>query len=224
MTDDDPRLVSPLDATIRAAHRSLSALTPPGTLAAENSESLPVLVEDLENLVPLARDGVAGELGPVLRWVGPYREEDEWAPVFVEIDLDEYSEGDPPGAFYIDQWEGSPLAQAARAYRRDCGWDFTPDEAGVWLLFVAPYSAMGSGDQTPCAGNLVGFAILHDRDEDGVYESLAHLWTARAWRCRGVGADLVREARVRFPVTQVEGPFTYAGHSLFVEVAPDLVT
>jgi hypothetical protein len=37
-------------------------------------------------------------------------------------------------------------------------------------------------------GNLVGFAILYDRDEDDQYEALGHIRTAAAARRRGIAA------------------------------------
>lgn len=223
MTEDDPLLASPLNSAIRAAHRALLALAPPDTVAARDDASLQDLVEELEYLVYQARASAAAELGPTFRWVGPYEQDDPWASVNLQVDLDGYSEDNPPGVSHIDDWEDSALARAARAYRRDCGWDFSPDEAGIWLISVAPYSYMGEGDRTHCSGSLTGFAILHDRDQDGEYESLAHLWTARAWRRRGVGANLVRQARQRFPVSQLEGPITEAGRLLLLTCAPNLI-
>jgi GNAT superfamily N-acetyltransferase len=133
------------------------------------------------------------------------------------------TDDDPAGASHIDEWEDSALALAGRAYRRECGWDFSPGEAGIWLVSVSPYSSMGGDDRTNWSGTLTGFVILHDRDEDGEYESLAHLWTAHAWRRRGVGASLVRQARERFPVSQVENPITDGGRLLLEACAPDLL-
>jgi GNAT superfamily N-acetyltransferase len=191
--------------------------------AAQDDGELQVLVEELEYLVSQALDNAAAEIGPTIRWTDPYPHDDTWATVIQQIDLDGYTDDDPAGASHIDDWEGSALARAARAYRRECRWDFSPDEAGIWLIAVAPYSSIGGSQGTTYSGTLTGFAIIHDRDRDGEYESLAHLWTARAWRRRGVAADLVRQARERFPVSQVEGPATQAGRLMLLTCAPDLI-
>lgn len=73
-------------------------------------------------------------------------------------------------------------------------------------------------------GNLVGFVILHDRDEDGELDSLAHIWTAASARGRGVGQRLVAEVRSRFPgVQHIEGPITDDGYELFRRAWPEKV-
>jgi hypothetical protein len=92
-----------------------------------------------------------------------------WAPVTLQIDLDGDFNGDPVSAVHMDEWEDSALALAGRAYRRECGWDLSPGEAGTWLLSAAPYSSMGGDDLTNWTGTLTGFAILHDRYKDGGY-------------------------------------------------------
>lgn len=223
MTDDDPVLNSPFDSAFRAAHQALRALIPAATLTIpDDEESLPEVVEDLQDLVRLARETAAAELGPSIRWVSPRPEEDLSAPVMLQIDLDGYSGDDPAGAYRIDHWETSSLARAGRAYKRECRWDFSPDETGMWLVSVRPYAAIGDGHQMTWTGILTGFAILHDRDEDGNYESLAHIWTARAWRRRGVGSGLLRRARERFTVRYVEGPITEEGRLLIETYVPDL--
>jgi ribosomal protein S18 acetylase RimI-like enzyme len=65
-------------------------------------------------------------------------------------------------------------------------------------------------------GHLAGFLILYDRDDDGIYESIGHIWTAKAWRRRGIARRLLREARSRFGATKFEGPFSEDG-AAFVE-------
>lgn len=52
-----------------------------------------------------------------------------------ELD-DEEINGDRDGA----------LQRAARAYHRECGGDFAPDPAGVWLLYVIPTEGWGGDD------------------------------------------------------------------------------
>lgn len=91
----------------------------------------------------------------------------------LQIDLDGGSNEDPVGAYRIDHWETSALARAGRAFKRQCRWDFSGDETGMWLVSVQPYAAIGDGHRMTWTGTLTGFVILHDRDEDGNYESLA---------------------------------------------------
>lgn len=71
--------------------------------------------------------------------------------------------------------------------------------------------------------DLVGFVVVHDRDDDGDYESIAHIWTATAWRRRGVAAQLVRAARDLMPINAVEEPITGSGQALLGSVASDLL-
>ncbi|WP_134765117.1 GNAT family N-acetyltransferase [Nocardioides sp. 1609] len=219
MTENDPLTNSPLGAQFRAAHQALLALAPPGTLAAGDDNYLPIIVNELQDLVDLARDTAAANFGPTLGWRRPDPVDDAWAPTVLQLDFDSYADDDPPGVSEIWNWEQSALALAARAYRRECRWDHSPGEAGIWLLYIMPFASI----DTSWSGSLAGFAIIHDRDTDGEHESLAHLWTARAWRRRGVGATLVEEARARFPLRDVEGPITDAGRRLLAVHAPDLL-
>jgi GNAT superfamily N-acetyltransferase len=69
-------------------------------------------------------------------------------------------------------------------------------------------------------GYLIGFAILYDRDEDGAYESVGHIWTAAAWRRRGISRRLMAEARSRFQFTGIEEPYTKEG-AAFMEAIAD---
>lgn len=64
------------------------------------------------------------------------------------------------------------------------------------------------------SGNVVGFLILQDRDEDGEYESVAHIWTAALWRRRGIAAHLLEQGCAPFPVVAIEGPPTELGAAL----------
>jgi hypothetical protein len=109
-------------------------------------------------------------------------------------------------------WEGSALERAARAYRRACGWDFAPDESGIWLLALAPVSGSGPDDGPwSYQGSLVGFIILYDRNGDGSYEAVGHLWTAATWRRRGAAPRLLAEARSLHQITTIEEPYTRDG-------------
>jgi hypothetical protein len=69
---------------------------------------------------------------------------------------------------------------------------------------------------------LVGFLIVHDRDEDGNYEAVAHIWTAALWRRRGIASHLLDQARRRFPIVAIEGPPTELGAALVTARASDL--
>jgi len=109
-------------------------------------------------------------------------------------------------------WHDSGWRRAASAYRQEAGWDFTPDATGVWLAAVLPTSETSSNSVTShyiC--NLIGFVILQDRNKDGRYESLAHLWTAQIARRKGVASRLLAAARETFPLTTVEWPVTNNG-------------
>jgi GNAT superfamily N-acetyltransferase len=118
----------------------------------------------------------------------------------------------------VPDFEDSPFYQAARAYRRESGWDFMPGESGLWLYALAPYSWTGS-DYGRASGHLAGFAILHDRDEDGTRESLAHIWTASAWRRQGIARTLLLKAREQYACHTEEGPFTEDGSALLASVS-----
>lgn len=70
------------------------------------------------------------------------------------------------------------------------GWNSAPREADVWLLIPDPCRASG-GWMGRHTGHPTGFAVLYDRDEDGSYESVGHVWTAIAWRRKGTGQRLL---------------------------------
>jgi len=86
---------------------------------------------------------------------------------------------------------------------------------------LAPVSA-GGGEDGPWhfSGRLTGFVVVYDRDEDGAYKSVGHIWTATAWQRRGIARRLLAEARSRFPITIVEEPYTPAGAE-FLSACPD---
>src|SRR5262249_16961360 len=73
------------------------------------------------------------------------------------------------------EWNDSGFARAATAYRRTCGWDFVPGKAGLWLCYYVITDGSGSDKgKWWYNGNLIGFAILYDRNSTGIYTSLAH--------------------------------------------------
>lgn len=215
-----------IDAAYRSAQAAfLGIIHPQRTLGGGGGEEglhITELISHMRTLLGEAEMTVAGQLGPVVGWEAPRRDKD-WDLVACSIDLDggghefgdaELDEGafEGPGG----TWHGSPLERAAYAYKREAGWDFVPGEAGIWLLMLAPVHGFGGSDKDEWmyTGHLVGFVILHDRDEDGEYESVAHIWTASAWRRRGIARRLLAEARDRFAFTDVEGPYTDSGGAL----------
>lgn len=219
MVEDDPLLNSPLDAQIRAAHDALRKLLPQEQFEAASDRYLPALVEELPDLADLVHAAAASNLGPTIAWERPDAPGNKWAPAVLQLDLDNLTHEDPAGISHVGDWQRSALALAAHAYCAECRWDYAPGEAGIWLLYVMPYSGIGAHWR----GTVAGFAIVHDRDNDDRYESLSHIWTARNWRRRGVAALLIDEARQRFPLRKVEGPLTHGGRTLFERVAPDLL-
>lgn len=114
-------------------------------------------------------------------------------------------------------WYASGWGRAAIAYQHEAGWDHAPDGTGVWMVAVLP----SIGTSTRCTCNLIGFLIMHDRDKDGMYESLAHLWVAGIARRKGVAAQLLAAARATFPLKIVEGPFTAAGSAFLKTSWPE---
>jgi ribosomal protein S18 acetylase RimI-like enzyme len=111
-------------------------------------------------------------------------------------------------------WREGALHRAAMTYKRECRWDFAPGEAGAWIFYCVPSDGWGPDDCWSVGANVAGFVVLHDRDEDNRYESIAHLWTAKAARRKGVARRLVNEARRKFPLKRIESP-TEEGEKLF---------
>lgn len=159
------------------------------------------------------------QIGPRVAWEAP-RLGGGWEPIVACVDFDagecgfgvrlasSVTEGED------GTWDGCSLDLASRAHRREARWDFAPSDLGIWLLMLAPISASGTDEAMFYSGHLAAFVILYDRDEDGTYESAGHLWTAAAWRRRGVARSLLLQARVRFSTDRIEGPFTEDGAAL----------
>lgn len=220
-----------IDAAYRTAQRALLGIADPLRTLGDGEEGLHLteLISHLRTLLDEAEMTVAGRLGPIINWTAPRRDRD-WSPAMSIVDLngdghDFEDEAEPTEGAYVGPdgtWHGSPLERAAYAYKREAGWDFVPGEAGIWLLMLAPVHGFGGSDKDEWmyTGHLTGFMILHDRDEDGEYESIAHMWTASAWRRRGIARRLITEARDRFPITNVEGPYT-ADSNAFLHAVGD---
>lgn len=115
-------------------------------------------------------------------------------------------------------WHETGFAHAATAYRRECHWDFAPGEAGTWLGYYLISEGGGGGDDWNYYGNLVGFAVLYEREEQ-----LAHIWAASAARRRGVATALLEHARQNFPLRTVSGPLTKQGRAFIERAWPEVL-
>ena len=207
-----------LEEAIRVAYRALTDLVAPGSVTDEGEVSFPEMLSQFRVLVDNVDLLAAAQLGPRVSWQAP-RPGEDFELMMSGVDLDDgtYDFDDvvlnpnalegPAGA-----WHDSALGVAGLVYKRACGWDFPPGEAGVWLVMLAPIGASG-GEDGPWfySGHLVGFVVVYDRDEDGTYESVGHIWTAKAWQRRGIARRLLAQARSRFAISDVEGPYTEDG-------------
>jgi GNAT superfamily N-acetyltransferase len=227
MTDYEFPRAPEIEKAYRAAYKALEALVPLHTVTSEETSDLPEVLSQFRILVDGAELATAGQLGPHVSWRAPRRDGD-WDLIVSGIDLDDdvHDFGDVQlgvSAFegLNGDWHGSALERAGMAYKRACGWDFAPGEAGVWLVMLAPVSGSGGeDDQWFYSGRVTGFVVVYDRDEDGTYESVGHIWTATAWQRRGIARRLLAEARSRFPITSVEEPYTDDG-AAFLDACRD---
>jgi ribosomal protein S18 acetylase RimI-like enzyme len=225
MTDYEFPETPEIEKAYRAAYKALSALAP-GTVTVEEETSFLEVLSQFPFLLDRADLATTARLGPAVSWQAS-RQDDAWGLAVSGLDLDgdehdfggavlgaEVTEG-PDG-----RWHGSALDRAGLAYKRACGWDFAPGESGVWLLMLAPVAASGGEDGVWFfSGRVAGFVVVYDRDEDGTYESVGHIWTATAWQRRGIARQLLTEARSRFPITTVEEPYTEKG-AAFLNACP----
>jgi ribosomal protein S18 acetylase RimI-like enzyme len=126
------------------------------------------------------------------------------------------------------EYDDGPLRAASRAYKRETGWDHAPTAPSpdyAWVCIHQPH--MCWYDEDACelrfSGNLVGFAIVADRDDDEKPETLAHLWVARQARRSGHATLLLAEAERRFPALKsVEHPVTADGTAFLLARSPRL--
>jgi ribosomal protein S18 acetylase RimI-like enzyme len=209
-----------IEEAYRSAHRALETIAPPGFVFAPESDlESSEVISQFPSMVEQAEMTVAMRLGPRISWEAEHHE-DEWGLTMACVDLDgdrEHGFGAAVDDSAFDLWSGSALDRAARAYKRTAGWDFAPGDTGIWLLMLAPTDAFGAGDgSTPWNynGHLAGFVILYDRDKDGTYEAVGHIWTAGAWRRQGIARQLLEEARSNFHAKTIEGPYTEDGAAL----------
>lgn len=232
MTDYKLPDVPDVEAAYRTAFRTLGDLVPARRKSYIDEENLCLteVISQFRFVVDEAEMTVAAQLGPLIDWLGPHQE-GGWGLIAASIDFDgdnlgfgDFTLSDNAYEGRDGRWFGSPMDCAARAYKREAGWDFAPSDSGIWLLTLAPVSASGGGDEGRpwyYSGHLVGFVTLYDHDDDGLYESVGHIWTASAWRRRGIARRLLEEAHARFSVTRVLGPYTEDG-SAFLRAVGEL--
>lgn len=224
MGTDNPHTNSDLEGPIRDAYRALRAIVPSVYLTAPEDDALPIIVDELDTVYRMAQEAIDAERGPRMTWLGDFDEEARPGSAVFVVDIDTGAHSDPVGAECLAKWSSgvwreSALARAAKAYQRECRWDVPPGEDGVWVVAVSPYRWI----EGAFYGNLVGFVVVHDRDDDGEYESIAHIWTATAWRRRGIADQLIRATRDLLPINTVEEPITSNGQALLGSAASDLL-
>lgn len=129
--------------------------------------------------------------------------------------------GEPSADWELERVEAQ-LRVAALQYSRECGWDMAPSpESGLWVLRFKMYDIhdyavtpenvrFGDKSSRVISGLVVGFAVLQDRDGDGSYEALAHMWTAQTERRKGHAQIMLQEAK-RLGMTTAETPYTELG-------------
>jgi ribosomal protein S18 acetylase RimI-like enzyme len=161
------------------------------------------------------QDVYVAEYGASVSWPGEEPEEG-WGDrrhlsVFGFDDGDQYPDWLDP---YLE-WSETPLARVAFAYKRECHWDFPPNDSGLWVCVMVPDSVIGGGDVWRWFGNLAGFLILQNRskDGDGDRDSLAHIWVARQYRRQGLAMAMLEEAKRRVEVRHIEQPVTEDGEA-----------
>ena len=224
MGTDNPHTNSELEGPIRDAYRALRAIVPSVYLTAPEDDALPIIVDELDTVYRMVQEAIDAERGPRMTWLGDFDEEARPGSAVFVVDIDTGTHSDPVGAECLVEWSSgdwreSALARAAKAYQRECRWDVPPGEDGVWVVAVSPYRWI----EGAFYGNLVGFVVVHDRDDDGEYESIAHIWTATAWRRRGIADQLIRTTRDLLPINAVEEPITSSGQALLGSGASDLL-
>lgn len=219
MTNYEFPKVPEIEEAYRTAYRALKGIVEPDG-GEEHYERWPSGHFDTEvfplfsSLVREAEMLAVANVGSLVGWKAGNRDGD-WSLLQTCVDFD--GGDDPDDGIQVDcdydDYMESGFGQAARAYKREAGWDFTPGDRGIWLMCLAPISGCGGGDDLYWQGYLVGFVILYDRDGDGVYESMGHMWTAKAWRRQGIACKLLMLAKSRYGFKHIEGPVTDLGVS-----------
>jgi ribosomal protein S18 acetylase RimI-like enzyme len=208
-----------IETAYRIAYEALRAIASRPSIDSGDDLTVSELIRQFGRIAEEAELAAAAQLGPLVSWRGPAPQPGKLEPVSAVVDLDggDYSSDDVRlgrDAYEgIDgTWHGSALDQAGRAYKRECGWDFPPGDTGAWVLMLTPVQCAGDEDHPwSYTGHITGFVILSDRDEDGSYEAVSHLWTASRWRRKGIARQLLAEARSRFEFTEIEEPYSPDG-------------
>lgn len=215
-------VVPEIERAYRAAHAALEGLASEYELdyAAEADLGDWTEVVDQFRFVAGGADmAVAMRIGPAIDWCQGGRDRGEWGLTVAGLDLDHDGAWNfGPRISEAQRSTDWALDKAARAYRQEARWpNPPPGDEGLWLLMLAPLRAKGSPENDKpwsIHGRLAGFAILWDRDKDGNYETVAHAWTAQAWRRQGIARRLLDQGRSRFAARQIAGPLTDDGAAL----------
>jgi len=217
--------VPDVEEAFRKAHKALEGIVPRTQAEPEEGRSLSEVIRGFQLTLRAAEMVAATQFGPLVSWKTPDFRPVDWHLVTAVVDLDHGVA--EPGQVAVSRdategphggWYGSALDLAGRAYKRAAGWDFSPGEAGKWLVMLAPVEGWsgGDGDLWSFTGHLIGFVVLNDHDDDGTYEAVTHVWTAAAWRRQGIAQRLLAEAKVRFGFSVIEGPYSDDGRALLV--------
>jgi hypothetical protein len=227
-----------IEAAFRDAHRALERIVLPdrehGTrrYVPEAGLSFGDVISQFRWIIGEADIALAATLGPLIGWESAHVPLDDWEVIQCGVDFDgkgarnfgaTLNHEATRNPWAPSSWQDCPLDHASSAYRRETGWDFTLKGEGVWLLALAPISGAAGDDAMFYTGHLAGFAVLFDKDGDGSWECVGHVWTARAWRRRGIARGLLQEARERFGSDRIDGPYTEAGAAL-VRACPEFST
>lgn len=223
MADFQIPQVPDVEEAFRKAHKALEGIVPKTQAEPEEGRSLSEVIRGFELTLHAAQMIAAAQLGPLVGWEALDFRPGEWHLVTAVVDLDQ--DVTEPGPVTVGRdaaegphggWFGSALDLAGRAYKRAAGWDFSPGESGKWLVMLAPVEGWsgGDGDVWSFTGHLVGFVVLNDHDDDGTYEAVAHVWTAAAWRRRGIAQRLLAEAKARYGFSVIEEPYSDDGRAL----------
>jgi ribosomal protein S18 acetylase RimI-like enzyme len=206
--------VTDLERALRDAFRALAPIAEASgrVLVPESDLDVDSLASELRSVTDWVLDrAYVAERGAQYSWKTNNRDLTDWTPEIVTVNLDDEDLLD-------EDWLDSALHRVAVAYKWEARWDFPPGESGIWLLQATPTTKHFSEDDlrapVTAFGHIVAFAVVHDRDDDGVHESLAHVWTARTWRRQGLASQLLAHAREHYAIRMVEGPATSAGVSL----------
>jgi hypothetical protein len=140
-----------IETAYRTAYEALRAIAPRPSIDSGRALTISELICQFGRVAEEAELAAAAQIEPLVGWRGPEPEQGKLGPVSAVVDLDsgDYSSDDirlRRDAYEgIDgTWHGSALDYAGRTYKRECGWDVPPGEAGVWLLMLVPVQGVGA--------------------------------------------------------------------------------